>query len=75
MWKQPVDDESRNEQQLKVICELRDQKAKYYSRSLKKEVKQKLSVLGIMKPHQALYVMRDLLGDESASENEASGDI
>ena len=32
-------------------------------------------MLGIIKPHQALYVMRDLLGDESASENEASRDI
>ena len=70
-----VDDEEANPNQSKIICELRQKKKNYYDQSTKKEIKEKLSKLGIVKPHQASYVIKDLLGDSSAAENENQRDI
>ena len=39
---------------------------RYYSRSMRREIKAKNLRLGVIKSHQARYMVRDLLGDESA---------
>ena len=70
LWKQPVLDEKNNHQQIKLICGLRNKKELYYTQSMKHEIRLKLLKLGIVKPKQATYVVKDLLGDKSAAENE-----
>lgn len=75
LWKKPVDDEATNPNQSKIVCELREKRNIYYDRSTKREIKEKLRTLGIVKPHQASYIIKDLLGDSSAAENENQRDI
>ena len=75
LWKQPVLDEKNNPQQTKLMCGLRNKKELYYSRSMKREIRLKLFKLGIVKPNQATYVIKDLLGDKSAAENENQREV
>ena len=42
---------------------------------MKKEVKGILPKLGIVKPHKAEFVIKDLLGDKSASNDESQKQI
>ena len=75
LWKQPVLDETNNPQQTKLICGLRNKKGLYYTGSMKREIRLKLSKLGIVKPNQATYIIKDLLGDKSAAENENQREV
>ena len=42
---------------------------------MKREIRLKLLKLGIVKPNQATYVIKDLLGDKSAAENENQREV
>ena len=63
-------DEKNNPQQTKLICDLHNKKELYYTRSMKGEIRLKFLKLGIVKPNQDTYVIKDLLGDKLAVENE-----
>ena len=58
-----------------MICQLKEKKYIYYSRSLKREIRQQLLKLGIVKPCQATCAIKNLLGDASAAENEGQREI
>ena len=51
---------SNNPQQLKLVAELKEKSQTFYSRNMKKEVKGMLRKLGIVKPHKAEFVIKDL---------------
>ena len=55
--------------------ELKEKSKTFYSRNMKKEVKEKLLKLGIVKPHEAEFVITDFLGDKSASNDESQRQI
>lgn len=75
-WKQPEEEEvSDTPSQLKLISELRENRDKYYTRSMKKEIQSKFLKLGIVKPHEAVYAIKDILGDKSASTNENQKEV
>ena len=64
IWKQPPDDSIAEQQRL--IDEIRSSKKVYYSRSTKREIKKKLRRLGVVKPHIAEFLMKNIYGDASA---------
>ena len=45
-------------------------KKKIYNRALKWEIRSKLNAIGVVKPHQSLYIIKDILGDKSACDDE-----
>ena len=71
LWTQPTTDESNNPQHTKLICDIREKKTKYFTRSMKKEVRSKLLRLGVVKPHLSKFALKDLLGDESAPDSDS----
>ena len=66
---------SNNPQRLKLFTELKEKSQTFYSRNMKKEVKGKLLKLGIVKTHKLEFVIRDVLGDKSASNDESQRQI
>ena len=55
--------------------ELKEKSKTFYSRNMKKEVKEKLLKLGIVKPHETEFVITDFLGDKAASNDESQRQI
>ena len=52
---------------MKLVEELRNNSKRIYSRAMQKEIQHKLKGLGLVKAHQAVFVIKDLLGDDSAN--------
>ena len=64
--KQPQN-ESSTLQQMKLVKELCNSSKIFYSRAIRKEIQHKFKRLGFVKAHQAVFVIKDLLGDDSAN--------
>ena len=77
LWKEnSADDQiSNNSQLLKLVTEFKEKSHTFYSRNRKKGVKGKLLKLGIDKPHEAEFVIKDLFRDKSASNDECQRQI
>ena len=69
LWKQPQNEDS-TPQQMKLVEELRNNSKSFYSRAMRKEIQHKLKRLGLFKAYQAIFVIKDLLGDDSANNSE-----
>ena len=74
MWKRSVNDTSDCPEQLKLIHELKNE-SKTYSRAMKTEIQNKILKLGIVKPCQANFLIKDLLGDQSAASDDGQSNI
>ena len=59
LWKQPQNEDS-TPQQMKLVEELRNNSKSFYSRAMRKEIQHKLKRLGLVKAHQAVFVIKDL---------------
>ena len=75
LWKQPFSDKTDNAHQNKLVFDLRNKKEVFYNRSMKHDIKTKLLKLGIVKPNEAIYVMKELMGDKSAAETENQREV
>ena len=69
LWKQPQKEDS-TPQQMKLVEKLLNNSKSFYSRAMRKEIQHKLKRLGLVKAHQAVLIMKDLLGDDSANNSE-----
>ena len=69
LWKQPQKEDS-TPQQMKLVENLLNISKSFYSRAMRKEIQQKLKRLGLVKAHQAVFIMEDHLGDDSANNSE-----
>ena len=75
MWKKSINDSADCPEQLKTIHDLKNKSKTYYSRTMKHEVRKKILRLGIIKPCQANFIIKDLLGDESAASDECQKNV
>ena len=71
LWKQPMDDDSNSEQQFMLVNNLRAKAKTFYNRAGRKEVKQCLHRLGMVKPHVAEYLIRTILHDSSEANDKS----
>ena len=55
---------------MKLVEELRNNSKSFYSRAMLKEIQHKRKRLGLVKAHQAVFVIKDLLGDDLANNSE-----
>ena len=69
LWKQPQNKDS-TPQQMKLVEELHSNSKSLYSRAMWREIQHKLKCLGLVKAYQAVFVIKDLLGDDSANNSE-----
>ena len=67
LWKKSINDSPGCPEQLKTIHDLKNKSKTYYSRTMKHEVRKKILRLGIVKPCQVNFIIKDLLGDEAAA--------
>ena len=74
LWKKSINDSADCPEQLKTIHDLKNKSKTYYSR-MKHKVRKKILRLGIIKPCQANFIIKDLLGDESAASNECQKNV
>ena len=61
------ENEDRTPQQMKLVEEPCNNSKILYSRVMQKEIQHKLKRLGLVKAHQAVFVTKDLLDDDSAN--------
>ena len=66
VWKGKTDDIRREEENSKVVASLQENQTRYYNRATRKSVRETLHRIGITKPQRAEYLLRSLLGDASA---------
>ena len=66
LWKQPPN-EGNSPKQMKLVGELRNKSKSFYFRNMQKEKQHKLKRLKLVKAHQTVFVIKDLLGDDSAN--------
>ena len=52
---------------MKLVQELCNNSKSFYSRAKQKEIQHKLKRLGLVKAHQAVFAIKDLLGDDTAN--------
>ena len=74
IWKQPREDKQSPEQ-LRLVDELKQGTAKYYTRQDKGEIKERLKKVGVIKPHKGEFLIRDLLGEVSKDLNKCQRGI
>ena len=74
LWKRSINDTLDCPEQLKLIHELKNE-SKTYSRAMKTEIWNKILKLGIVKPCQANFLIKDLLGDQSAASDDSQSNI
>ena len=67
LWKKSINDSADCPEQLKTIHVLKNKFKTYFSRTMKHEVRKKILRLGIVKPCQVNFIIKDLLGDEAAA--------
>ena len=72
IWKQPNTECDNTPEQLKLVDSLKSSCKTFYTRAMRKEIQFKLKQLGVVKPHVAIFIIKDLLGDQAAcsSQNE-----
>ena len=70
LWKQPVADTSCSTAQLKLIHNLKSQSKTYYTCTMKIQIGKTILKIGIIKHFQVNFIIKDLLGDESAANDE-----
>ena len=75
MWKKSINDSADCPEQLKTIHDLKNKSKTYYSRTMKHEVRKKILRLGIVKPCQANFIIKNLLGDKSATSGECQKNV
>ena len=75
VWKGNGEDENIEQENNRIIVNLRQKRKVYYSRASRKIVKEALHRIGVSKPHKAEYIIRNLLGDASAPTNESQTNI
>ena len=75
LWKQPYNSEDSCPEQLKLVTEIRKDAKTYYTRAMKQEIQGKILYLGIIKQHQARYIIKDPIGDDSAPNDETDKNI
>ena len=73
-WKHPREDKESPEQ-LRLVDELKQGTAKYDTRQDKREIKERLKKIGVIKPHKVEFLIRDLLGDVSKDLNKCQREI
>ena len=69
LWKQPKNENS-TPRQLQLIEQLRSCKKTFYTRAMRREIQSKLKYLGVVKARHAVYVIKDLLGDDLAASSQ-----
>ena len=69
LWKQPQNKDS-TPQQMKLVEKLCNNSKSFYSRAMRKEIQHKLKCLALVKAHQAVFVIKDILGSDSANNSE-----
>ena len=71
IWKQPNTECDNTPEQFKLLDSLKSCKT-FYTRAMRKEIQFKLKQLGAVKPHVAIFIVKDLLGNQAAcsSQNE-----
>ena len=62
-------------EQWKLIHELKNESKTCYARATKTEIRNKILALGIVKPCQANFLMKNLLGDQSAASDDSHSNI
>ena len=75
LWKRSINDTLDYPEQLKLIHELKNESKTYYSRAMKTEIWNKILKLGIMKPSQAHFLIKDLLQDQSTTSDNSQSNI
>ena len=75
VWKGDKSDPNIEEENNRIIVSLREQRKVFYSKASRKLVKEALRRIGVVEPHKAEYVIRNLLGDASAPINESQANI
>ena len=75
LWKKSINDSADSPEQLKTIHDLKNKSKTYYSGTMKHKVRKKILRLGIVKPCQANFIIKDLLGDESAAFDECQKNV
>ena len=66
IWKQPNTECDNTPQQLKLVDSLKSSCKTFYTRAMRKEIQFKLKQLGVVKPHVAIFIIKDLLDDQVA---------
>ena len=66
IWKGKTDDIEFEAENSKIVVSLHENQKRYYSRATQKSVRNTLHRIGITKPQRAEYLLRTLLGDASA---------
>ena len=74
LWKQPKNENS-TPQQLQLIEQLRSCKKTFHVRATRREIKSKLKYLGMIKAHHAVYVIKDILGNDSAASSQTEAEV
>ena len=62
-------------EQWKLIHELKNESKTCYGRATKTEIRNKILTLGIVKPCQANFLIKNLLGDQSAASDDSQSNI
>ena len=55
---------------MKLVEELHNNSKSFYFTAMRKEIQHKLKDLALVKAHQAVFVIKDLLGDDSVNNSE-----
>ena len=56
--------------QCRLIQDINNQDERYYNRSTKRELKKKLLLLGVTSAKHAEFIIKNILGDQSAGVNQ-----
>ena len=75
LWNRSINDTLDCPEQLKLIHELKNESKTYYSKAMKTEIQNKILKLGIVKTCQANFLIKDLLGDQSAASDDSQSNI
>ena len=75
MWKRSINDTLDCPEQLKLSHELKNESKTCYSRAIKTEIQNKTLKLGITRPCQANFLVKDLLGDQSAASDDNQSNV
>ena len=75
IWKQPNSKCDNTPEQLKLVDSLKSSCKTFYTRAMRKEIQFKLKQLGVVKPHVAIFIIKDILGDQAASSSQNEKDI
>ena len=75
IWKQSNTECDNTQELLKLLDSLKSSCKTFYIRAMRKEIQFKLKQLGVVKPHIAIFIIKDLLGDQSACSSQNENEI